>query len=46
MLYPLALQKTNDEGNLPLHMACAGKAKEEVIQKLLEENPNAAIKKM
>jgi len=45
MLYPLALQKTNDEGNLPLHMACAGKAKEEVIRKLLEENSNAASQK-
>jgi len=45
MLYPLGLQKTNDEGNLPLHMACAGKAKEEVIRKLLEENSNAASQK-
>ncbi len=42
MLYSEAIQIPNDEGNLPLLMACAGKAKEELLQKLFEEYPDAA----
>jgi ankyrin repeat protein len=40
-LNPEALQTPHNEGTLPLHMACAGKAEKGVIVLLLDSYPDA-----